>query len=384
MDPTPGERAVEPARTRAHSGLGVRARRILQAGALALAIWVLIADIRVGTLPGWSVAIGIATIVFAGAASVWRLAWLGVAVLFVVSAAVPWETSATGFILLLVAVFDTGAHRPGWLGLVVLGSGLAGLLLDAALGGQDAASTVAFSFVLIAVATVGSLLRAQADRVEAVEELALLRRQVERTELARDMHDIVAAPMSHVVLIATDLLTRNGMPSYLRTGLEAVQAEARESLEELRAMLGCLRTDTALSALSPSTPESVRREWQASLARLSSRGFVPEAHFDMNDEAGQPDRDEVLRLAVRELTTNVLRHSAPPGRVRMTLVATPEHASVVVANRLTGPPHGQPPASGLGLQGLQERARACGGLLRTTTMDEEWLAVLTLDSPAAP
>jgi signal transduction histidine kinase len=265
----------------------------------------------------------------------------------------------------------------------VLAGGLFGLLIDGVLGGQDPAATVAFCFVLIAVSSVGSLVRTQAERVEAVEELAMLRRQVERTGLARDMHDIVATPMSHVVLISTDLLNRDGVPHDLRAPLTVVQAEARESLEELRTMLAFLRSDATGAVPAPASADAVSREWQASLERLSSRGFTPEAHFEMALPPEQTECAELLRLAVRELTTNVLRHSSAPGQVRMTLVATARRASVVIANRLSGQPAGQLPPSGMGLTGLRERAEACGGQLLTTRMDDEWLAVLNVDLPAA-
>jgi signal transduction histidine kinase len=358
-------------------------RVALQVGGLVLATWILTMDVRSGSVQLLGAVIGAATIAFAGLAIAWRPAWLGVAALFVLSAVVPVETSTAGFVLLVIAVFDTGAHRPAGRALAVLGGGLVGLLIDGVVGSQDPAATVAFAFVVIAVSTVGSLVRTQAERVDAVEELALLRRQVERTGLARDMHDIVAAPMSHVVLISTDLLNRDGVPEELRSSLQVVQTEARESLEELRAMLAFLRSDAAAAAVVPSTPDAVSREWQASLERLATRGFTPEAHFEMALPAEQTECAELLRLAVRELTTNVLRHSSPPGRVRMSLVATARRASVVIANRLAGPAHVQLPPSGLGLTGLRERAEACGGQLLTTRMDDEWLAVLNVDLPVA-
>ncbi|MGV8909551.1 MAG: sensor histidine kinase [Propionicimonas sp.] len=383
--PTLGRTLNVPAHRAWTVGANPRTRTGLLIGTLVLAAWILAADLQSGSLEPWGPLIGVAATVLAAVAIRWQLAWLGVGALFVVSAVVPWETSGAGFVLIIVAVFDTCSHLPAWRGLALLGCGLTSLLLDWGLGVQDLAATIAFSFVLIAVATVGSLVRAQAERVGNLEELARLRRQLERTGLARDMHDIVATPMSHVVLIAADLLSREDVPSALRAPLRLMQSQARESLEELRAMLAYLRSEDAVTGSAPATADAVTREWQASIERLSSRGFTPDAHLDIALPAGQTQRAEVLLLAVRELTTNVLRHSTPPGLVRMTLTASSREASVLIANPVTEPPRGLLPASGLGLLGLRERAEQCGGQLITTRMDGEWLAMVNFDSelPAA-
>ena len=382
---TPGRTVNVPAQRAWSVGASPRTRTGLLIGALVLAAWILAADLRSGSLDPRGTTIGVAATVLAALAIRWQAAWLGVGALFILSAVVPWETSGAGFVLIILAVFDTCSHLPVWRGLAVLASGLTSLLLDWGLGAQDLAATIAFSFVLIAVATVGSLVRTQAERVGTLEELARLRRQLERTGLARDMHDIVATPMSHVVLIAADLLSRDDVPADLRAPLRLVQSQARESLEELRAMLAYLRSEDAVTGSAPATADTVTREWQASIERLSSRGFTPDAHLVISLPPGQNERAEVLRLAVRELTTNVLRHSTPPGLVRMTLTASPREASVVIANPVTGPPRGQLPPSGLGLVGLRERAEQCGGQLITTRMDGEWLAMVNFDSelPAA-
>lgn len=359
-------------------GATAKARRWLLVGGLVLAVWILFSDWRAGYLQTVPVLLGVTAVLAAVAALARRVAWLGVCAIFMIGAAVPWDTSAAAFVLILLAVFDTGASRPAWLGLSVLGGGLIGLVLDWVVGSQDLAATVAFSFVLISVSTVASLLRTQAERGEAAEELSRLRRSSERVALARAMHDVVAAPMSHVVLISTDLLCADDIPGRVREGIRIVQAEARESLGELRTMLGFLRTDTDPPGTSP---DAVRSEWRASLERLHTRGFTTDAHLDLDLPADQPERAELLRLAIRELTTNVLRHSSPPATVRMTLVATPGTTSMAIANPLTTPPHGQLPPSGLGLQGLSEQAEACGGQLVTTLIDDEWLAMLSLDPP---
>jgi signal transduction histidine kinase len=141
-----------------------------------------------------------------------------------------------------------------------------------------------------------------------------------------------------------------------------VQAAGRRALEELRQVVGLLRTedDTNPAPLAP----------QPSLADLDDllAGSLDAGVQVALDRRGEPrPLDPTVERAayrvVQEALTNAGKH-APGAAVSITLDYLPAELAVVVVNQRPTRPATAMPSGGHGLVGLRERVRAVGGDLR--------------------
>ncbi len=353
---------------------------MLVLGTLVLAAGLLLSELMSGGLHPTSTALAVAGLVLGGWALKWVPAWIAVAGAFMLTTALPAESSAALTLLMFAALFDTTARRPAWRGAVVLGLGLAGLGITLALGIESALTVLAFGFVMLAVTAIAVQLRSVGERAELNARLAELRTKDERTRLARDMHDAVAASMSHVVLIASDLRTRDDVPADMAGTLGQLAAEARRSLSDLRDVLAVLRDDPQ----APATGGALRLEWDAGIRRLLERGFAVESHYALDTEPAGATTRLTLQLAIRELLANVLRHAAPASTVHLTLTRHRGQLNLLVTNDLSDAPPEHLPPSGLGLTGLRERTDILGGQLIIEAVDGQWVALLRLSEGTAP
>ena len=216
--------------------------------------------------------------------------------------------------------------------------------------------------------------RARAERAEAeLDREAARAAEVERSRIARELHDVVAHHVSLMAVqaeAAASLLP--GKPEQASRSVQIVGDTARQALTELRRLLGVLRAP----AEPPDTMPS------ASLADL---GPV----LDQVREAGMPVELDVLGTPfplapsievtafriVQEALTNTLRHTAAP-RACVTVRYEPGFVTVAVTDR---GPRREPPAavngSGLGLAGIAERVASCGGNLAVGPTAEDGFAV---------
>jgi two-component system sensor histidine kinase DesK len=247
-----------------------------------------------------------------------------------------------------------------WLGLLIYLSVAVALALPArfALMGiaAVAASAAAISGelqVVTQVVTFGVILVAVRQLMELVQELEAARAHVaslavneERLRLSRDLHDLLGHNLSLIALksqLARKLLARD--PDAVEREVREIEAVARTSLQEARAAVRGLRSaslqaelDTARDALKAAGVDvAVRRE-------------------------GRPaeDLEAPLAFAVREATTNVIRHSRAR-RCEIAVRRTGEAAEVEVRDDGIGPQ--SLGGAGSGLRGLDERLAQVGGTL---------------------
>jgi signal transduction histidine kinase len=214
----------------------------------------------------------------------------------------------------------------------------------------------------------GALMRQRAQRLSAVEGRASvleseLEREAEvaaaeeRTRIARELHDVVAHGLSLMVVqaeAAEEMLAR--CPADAVQPLRRVQDTGRQSLAEMRRLLGVLRTTESPATTAP----------QPSLRRLPD--LVREA-ADVGlpvgvEMAGRPaELPAGVELAayriVQEALTNTRRHAGAT-RACVTLHYSPDALRIEVVDDGRGPNGGRP---GHGLIGMRERAALYGGTL---------------------
>ncbi len=190
-------------------------------------------------------------------------------------------------------------------------------------------------------------------------------RHDERTRIAREMHDVLGHRLSLLSLQAGALEAHqhgNG------DAAQAVRQTARQSLDDLRQVVGVLRDGQALSDHAPEAPPAPYPSPSLSdlpeLIDASRRSGIPiNATIFVYDAATAPN---VLATAayriMQEALTNVARHA--PGSTAqvfvqgrpdagVTVQVTNELPTLLSAESMSG--------TGTGLVGISERATALGG-----------------------
>jgi signal transduction histidine kinase len=293
----------------------------------------------------------------------------------------PVEDAAYTFIAVVVAVFSVGAYaepRRSVLGCVlVLGTLWVGALENNARHpGRRGPSDVVFVSVVFGGAwLLGRALRGRGQRAAELEQRAAqleADQQVqaraavaaERARIARELHDVIAHSVSVMVIqagAAEQLLEET--PERARGPLEAVQDTGRQTIVELRRLLGILRDEGQELSLAP----------QPGLAGLDllveeirQAGLPVQLTVEGQPEQLPPGVDLAAYRIVQEALTNTLRHAGPAHAE--VLVRYQEHAvelEILDDGRGTVQRDGAGGGRGHGLVGMRERVALYGGTLET-------------------
>jgi signal transduction histidine kinase len=217
---------------------------------------------------------------------------------------------------------------------------------------------------IAALAERAELLTAKQEESERRATLA------ERLRIARELHDIVAHHISVVVIQAQGaqrMADRD--PARARTAMADVERTSRTALEEMRRLLGLLRSGEPAAAMPDGAyvpalgladvDDLAERLRRAGLdITIVRRGEVPEVPEDVGLT--------VYRI-VQEALTNVLKH-AGPAAVTVELALTTEHGADQLGVTVTDDGRGasaalDTPGAGRGTAGMRERVAALGGKL---------------------
>lgn len=215
--------------------------------------------------------------------------------------------------------------------------------------------------LLVTPKLVGDAIRARRLRMETLEARVSLAEQEtmrrvaeERLRIAREVHDVVGHGLATITLragVADRVAERD--PEEVRAALRAIRQVSRESLAELSALLGVLRTETERA------PVPDLRALPRLVDGLRDAGLQVELEVD--DAAGAVP--EVVGAAgyriVQEALTNVARHAGPNVRARVRLARHDGVVEVEVRDDGRGAPGAL--RDGGGLTGMRERAAALGG-----------------------
>jgi two-component system, NarL family, sensor histidine kinase DesK len=300
-----------------------------------------------------------------------------------------------------ISLFAVGGEN--WLGALAISAALAGRWSRTALAaslssgactlaGAVVASVHHYSFgnTVSAVLTpplAGLFAFSMARRIETLDSLRRTRAELaraaaaeERLRIARDLHDLLGHSLS-LITIKAELAGRlmPAEPDRAAKEIAELESVARQSLSDVReAVAGFRQPDLA-------------GELAAARQLLDAAGITTK--ITAADTSGLArDVDSALAWAVREGTTNVVRHS------RATLVAiqvSRDRAAVVAEIRDNGPAapeengagpalpaartagpdgragisRGRPVFGGSGLAGLAERVRSLGGELAAGSIE---------------
>ncbi|MFF3066540.1 sensor histidine kinase [Oerskovia sp. NPDC057915] len=224
----------------------------------------------------------------------------------------PWGPVFVPTVAVLAGVVLAGPAAHGrataWSGVVVL----AGIAVAAATlrGGPPSVALLGgLAWTVVALVAAGGV----RGRVARLAALRAARREheinavtAERLRIARELHDVLAHSLSAITVqagVGLHLLDRD--PEQARAALTAIRATSRESLDEVRAVLGVVRAEGEEAPRSPS--------WDlGALPRLV--GNVPGIAVDLTVEDAAHDASPrlagIVYRVVQESLTNVQRHAA--------------------------------------------------------------------------
>ena len=214
------------------------------------------------------------------------------------------------------------------------------------------------------------------------EERAHAAVALERTRIARELHDVVAHHLSVISVQAG--LARYVIDSDASTAaraLDTVLGTCSEALDELRRILTLFRASPretksyATSAGLSQLPDLVER--------LRVSGVAVTVRTSGTPRPLAPGADLCAYRVVQESSTNILKH-APDSRAEIHLGYEPTAIAIRVTN--DGPLRPSGSGTGHGLAGMRERAGLYGGTLQAGPRPQggfEVLLVLPLAGAAA-
>jgi signal transduction histidine kinase len=207
-------------------------------------------------------------------------------------------------------------------------------------------------------------LRDRAERAESEQQLRVAQaRSLERTRIAREMHDVLAHRISLLSLHAGALEIRPDASADEVAGAAGViRASAHQALQDLREVIGVLRADTGGDA-APERPQPTIAELPALADESRAAGI--RVHLALEIEAAEVPEltGRTAYRIVQEGLTNARKHAA--GTVVTVRIAGAPSAGLTVEVRNPWPVSGPTaiPGTGIGLVGLAERTTLAGGRL---------------------
>ena len=236
----------------------------------------------------------------------------------------------------------------------------------------DAGEFISSIVLLVAAFVLGDNLQRRrhqfaelAEKIEHAERerelLAERRTQDERSRIARELHDVVAHSVSLMIIQAgAARRSISTAPDQAEDALHSLEATGRQAMDELRRVLGVLRTS------SSAIPDGGRLSPQPSLRQV--RELVdgdPTLHVVLLETGVVPDDippsvELSLFRVVQEALTNVRKHAGQVRHVGVTVAYEPNRIKVLVVDDGRGASvalneHGH------GLVGMRERMALCGG-----------------------
>jgi signal transduction histidine kinase len=304
-------------------------------------------------------------------AGLWvRRRWpVGLAVVVGLASVYSESAAAVGFI----ALFTVAVHRPIRTA-VLVAAGYAAASFLALVARPDVSPPNPLQGVLALACVLGilawgmfirsrrQLAVAARERELSEQELRVIQaRQAERDRIAREMHDVLGHRLSLLSLQAGALeLNPDASPAETARAAAAIRDSAHGALEELREVIGVLRT--AQDGPDPHRPQPIPED----LPRLVAESRAAGVHVELDaiDLGTVPDAlgRTVFRI-VQEGLTNARKHAAQSA-VSVTVRGAPEDGlTVEVRNPLPVGAATPIPGAGMGIIGLRERTELSGGRL---------------------
>lgn len=221
------------------------------------------------------------------------------------------------------------------------------------------------ALVLTLLVGVGEAIRGRRERYRDISRQIAARREAaaeaERLRIARELHDVLAHSLSQIsVQAGVGLHLFDSRPEKARESLEAIKSVSGQALEEVRGVLGFLRTEGYPAARAP----------EPDLARIpvlvdTYRRAGLDVRYDDGLNSVPPAATQLaLYRIVQESLTNIGRH-AQATTVAIALREAGDDYVLTVADDGRGIPDSDTARTsvdgGKGMIGMRERAELLGG-----------------------
>ena len=204
-------------------------------------------------------------------------------------------------------------------------------------------------------------LRKRAERTEQEREEEARRAVAdERVRIARELHDVVAHQMS-VMTLQADGARRvaDGSDPRVIAALETIREAGHRGLEEMRRMVGLLRTQTEIEP--PTEPLPGLGDVEPLVSQVRGAG-VPVDLLIEGRVRPLPESTELTAFRIiQESLTNAVQHGGPNVATKVRVEYGESHLDLTVEDdgRGAAAASGTPP--GHGLVGMRERVAVLGG-----------------------
>jgi signal transduction histidine kinase len=289
---------------------------------------------------------------------------------------------------LLVALYTVAVHESRIRTVVATGVLEAGAIMAATRwvpAGTVLRSLVFLTATVVAALCAGLTVRAGSEYMTWLDERALrleverdqqaaIGAALERTRIAREMHDIVAHSLS-VVITLSDAASVAGRsdPGQAAQAMEHVSAVGRQALRDMRTMIGVLRTEDIGLELGPQPDLS---QLDALFERVRATGLEVVMAIEGEPFALGVATELTLYRILQEALTNSIKHASAT-EVRVVL----RYARPLVELRVADDGAGSvsPGGAGHGIEGMRERANLHGGSVTAGPVaGQGWLVAATL------
>jgi signal transduction histidine kinase len=297
-----------------------------------------------------------------------------------------------------VLLYTLAAYRPRRVSLAGLAVCLAGSIVGVGVwtNGLDLYRKIAVALVIfcgtaLVAWVLGDSMRYRRAYYAALEERAArLEREAdaqaqiataaERARIARELHDVIAHHVSVMVVQADGAgYALDSNPERTRRALAAISSTGRQTLTEMRRLLGLLRSGDARTELTPQPGLGQLRELveQARAAGMS---------VSLTQQGVPHPLPEGAELAayrvVQESLTNTRKHAGLAAAASITLRYDNDGLVVQVSDNGRGAT-AEGDGTGHGLAGMRERVEMYGGTVTAGPLPEGGYQV-TAQIPAAP
>lgn len=278
-------------------------------------------------------------------------------------------------IMLYTLVVYVGRRDAAIYLVALTGDAIVGLLAF----GQEPISTVLFTVLMYSLAWVAAeflgarraydeavearLAVAEYDRDRRAEEAVAM----ERTRIARELHDVIAHGVSVMVVQAdgASYAIRKD-PDRAEQAVANISATGRQALAELRRTVALLRTNPYV--------DDMPLYGTAGLAKvvdmMSRAGLNVEIEQTGNLDDISPAISLGIHRLVQESLTNVLRHGGHAPKARVSVVRRAEDVLVEIVNNGVGVSTSTVQGTGNGLLGMRERVAVLQGTLEAGPADD--------------
>jgi signal transduction histidine kinase len=270
---------------------------------------------------------------------------------------------AFGLLLfLLIAVYSAAAHTSGR-GTLLAGAMTFGFyVID--LVAIDPAGVNPEGIVFYALLYGAPWVAGRAIRQRRLKDLQLEHEKAraaaaiveERGRIARELHDVVAHSISVMVLQARGgRRVLESEPADARDAFATIERTGQQALNEMRRLLGMLRTSDEVLALAP---QPSLKELGSLVEQVQEAGLPVEVAIEGEPRELPPGVDLSAFRIVQEALTNALKH-AGPARARVVIRYRPDDLELEIADDGLGTGAGS--GAGYGLVGMRERVSVYGG-----------------------